>query len=126
MLNIYSHQNKKNKSGFVLLCSAVNLSKHNIYTLFGRLKQFFSCFITPYLKHHSVHLWNSPVFREQVKCCLFLNVMTCFEQIKEIMYQQWNMTLQADLIWTCGQHVLFHNSFGCFCLHLCVHRSKSK
>ena len=24
-------------------CSPVNLSKHNIYTLFRRLKQFFSC-----------------------------------------------------------------------------------
>ena len=34
----------------------------------------------------------------------------------EIMFQNFNMTLWADLIWTCGQHVLFHNIFGYFCM----------
>ena len=29
---------------FLLLCSPVNLLKHNIYALFGRLKQYFTCF----------------------------------------------------------------------------------
>ena len=41
------------------LCSPVNLSKHNIYALFGRLKQFFSCFSAPYLMHHSVNKQNT-------------------------------------------------------------------
>ena len=27
-------------------------------TIFGRLKQLFSCFITPYLRHYFVILWN--------------------------------------------------------------------
>ena len=36
------------------------------------------------------------------------------------MYQKWNTALLADLIWICGQHVLFCNIFVCFCLHLCV------
>ena len=27
------------------------------------------------------------------------------------------MALLANLIWTCGQLVLFYNIFGCFCLH---------
>ena len=29
---------------FLALCSPVNLLKHNIYALFGRLKQYFTCF----------------------------------------------------------------------------------
>ena len=39
------------------------------------------------------------------------------EQTKEIMYQKWKTAFLADLIWTCGQHVLFRNIFVCFCLH---------
>ena len=46
-LKVYSHKTKNFKSVFLLLCSPVNLSKHNIYALFGRLKQFFSCFYHP-------------------------------------------------------------------------------
>ena len=42
-LKIYSHK-AKNFKVFLLLCSPVYLSKHNIYALFGRLKQFLSCF----------------------------------------------------------------------------------
>ena len=32
------------KSILVVLASPVNLLKHNIFTLFGRIKQYFSCF----------------------------------------------------------------------------------
>ena len=43
------------------------------------------------------------------------------EQTKEIMYWKWNKALLADLIWTCGQHVLFHNIFRCSCLgYMCA------
>ena len=38
------------KSVFILLCSPVDLLKHKIYALFGRLKQFLSCFFTPYFR----------------------------------------------------------------------------
>ena len=31
------------------------------------------------------------------------------------------MALLADLIWICGQHVLFCYIFGWFCLHLSMH-----
>ena len=41
------------------------------------------------------------------------------EQLREIMYFKWDTALLADLIWTCGQHVLFHNIFVCF-ITLCV------
>ena len=37
-------QNKKNSKYFLAFCSAVNLLKHNIYALFGRLKQYVTCF----------------------------------------------------------------------------------
>ena len=37
------------------------------------------------------------------------------------MSRKWNMDLLVDLVWTCGQHVLFLNIFVCFCLHQCVH-----
>ena len=29
---------------FLALCSPINLLKHNIYALFGRLRQYFACF----------------------------------------------------------------------------------
>ena len=48
-LKIYSHKTNNFKSVFLLLCSPVNLSKHNVYALYGRLKQFFCVFIAPYL-----------------------------------------------------------------------------
>ena len=44
----------------LLLCSPANLSKHNIYALFGRLKHTLVGFISSYLMHHSIILWNSP------------------------------------------------------------------
>ena len=34
----------KNFKVFLALCSPVNLLKHNIYALFGRLRQYFACF----------------------------------------------------------------------------------
>ena len=51
---------KKKLKVFLFLCSRVNLSKHGIYALFGRLKQFlklfyYSRFDAPF----SVILWNS-------------------------------------------------------------------
>ena len=62
LLKISSHKMKKIKSVFLLLglCSQVNLSKHNIYTLFGRLKQFFSCFCGSIISitHASMHSVN--------------------------------------------------------------------
>ena len=49
-------------------------------------------------------------FSERVKYCLYLQCFDMFvEQTKEIMYQKWKRALLADLIWTCGQHVLFCN-----------------
>ena len=45
---------KKIKSVLLLLCSQVNLSKHYIYALFGRLKQFLVDSVAPYLMQHSV------------------------------------------------------------------------
>ena len=36
-------QNEKISKSFLLLYSPGDLSIHNIHTLFGRLKQFFSC-----------------------------------------------------------------------------------
>ena len=96
-LKIYSHKTKKN----LLLCSPVDLSKHNFYTLFGVLKEFSVVFITPYLMYHSVILWNSPstdAFSEQVKRCpLFLCFDMFIEPKKERMYQKWNMALLANL-----------------------------
>ena len=41
--NSFILDRKKIKIGFLMLCSPVYLSKHNIYALFGRLKQFLSC-----------------------------------------------------------------------------------
>ena len=37
-------QNEKFLKYFLALCSPINLLKHNIYALFGRLKQYFACF----------------------------------------------------------------------------------
>ena len=37
-------QNENFLKYFLALCSPVNLLRHNIYALFGRLKQYFSCF----------------------------------------------------------------------------------
>ena len=44
MLKRYSHKTKKFLSIFLVLHSPVNLLKHDIYALFGRLKQYFTCF----------------------------------------------------------------------------------
>ena len=80
----------------------------------------FSCFYRSIFVALFCYLVEQPIhaFSEQVNYCLFLQ---CFdmhvEKTKEIMYQKWNRALLADLIWTCGQHVLFCNIFGCFCLH---------
>ena len=30
------------------------------------------------------------------------------------MYHKWNRAFLADLIWTCGQHILFCNIFSVF------------
>ena len=114
---------KNFKSGFLLLCSSV---KHNIYTLFKRLKQFSRCFYCSifdvpfcYLVEKTIH-----VFSEQVKNCLFLKNFDMFvEQTKAIMYRKWNMALPANLIWTCGQHVLFHNILVVFYI-VRAHKSK--
>ena len=43
------------------LCSPVHLLKHNIYALFGRLKQYFTCFDCSIIfMRYSVILWKSP------------------------------------------------------------------
>ena len=44
MLKDILPQNEHVLSIFLALCSPVNLLKHNIYPLFGRLKQYFACF----------------------------------------------------------------------------------
>ena len=44
MLKDMLPQNKNFFKDFLALCSPVNLLKHNISTLFGRLKQYFPCF----------------------------------------------------------------------------------
>ena len=93
------------------------LSKHNNYALFGILKQFFSCFYHSIFDATVCYLLESLIhaLREQVKYCLFQLFLQCFEifveQTKEIMYRKWNTAFLADLIWTCGQYVLFRNIF---------------
>ena len=42
------------------------------------------------------------------------------EQIKEILYPNWNMVLLTDLILTSGKYFIFHNIFGCVYLHPCM------
>ena len=47
-LKVYSHKTIIFLKYILVLCSPVNLLKHNIFALFGRLKQYFSwfyCFI---------------------------------------------------------------------------------
>ena len=44
LLKIYYHTTKFFKTIFLGLCSPVSSLKHNIYALFGRLKQYFTCF----------------------------------------------------------------------------------
>ena len=62
---------------FSLLCSSVNLSKHNIYALFGRLKQFFSCFSSSIYDAPFCYLVEYPIyaFSKQVKYCLFQSIL---------------------------------------------------
>ena len=43
-LKIYSHKTKIFQSILLALYSPDNLLKHYIYALFGRLKQYFTCF----------------------------------------------------------------------------------
>ena len=43
-LKIYSHKTQKFFNILLALCSPVNLLKHIIYALYGRLKQYFACF----------------------------------------------------------------------------------
>ena len=59
---------------------------------------------------HSVNKGNAAYFNRSV---MFV------EYTKQVMYRKWNTALLADLIWTCGQHVLFRNIFGCF-VYICV------
>ena len=125
-IHVYSPKQKSSKC-FLLLCSPVNLSKHNIYTLTRRFEQFSVVFIAYNSMQSFCYLVEYPIHAcsEQVKCCLFLQCFDVFvDQAKEIMmYWKWNTALLADLIWTCGQHLLFCIIFGCCCymyLHLCV------
>ena len=50
--------------------------------------------------------------------------VVCFdmyvEQTNVLMYRKWNMALLYNLVWICGQHVLFRNIFGCLCLCACT------
>ena len=113
---IYCHKRKNLK----VLYSPVNLSKHNIYAFFGRLKQFFHCIYHFIFNAPFCNLVEQPIhtFSKQVKYCLFLHCFDMFVEVtKEIIYRKWNTALLVDLIWACGQHVLFHNIFVCFCLH---------
>ena len=98
----------------LLLCSPVYLLKHNIYALFGRLKQFFSCFYGTIFDALFCYLVEQPIhaFNVQVKYCLFLHCFDIFVKETKEMCRTWNMALLADLILTCGQHVFF--------LHLCM------
>ena len=97
-------QNKKFLKCFLLLCSPVNLSKHNIYTLFGKLKQFFSCFYHSISDAPFCYLVEQPIhaLSEQMKYCIFLQCFDIFvEQPREIMHWKWNTALLADMILTC-------------------------
>ena len=88
--------------------------KTQFYALNGRLKQFFTGFYRFTFDALFCYLVEQPIhaFTEQMKYCLFFQCFDMFvEQTKEIMYQKWNMALLADLIWTCGHHVLFCNIF---------------
>ena len=57
--------------------TSFNLSRHNIYSLFGRLKQFFSCFYRSILD--TCYLGPIHAFNEQVKYCLFQLFLQCFD-----------------------------------------------
>ena len=112
---------------FLLLCSPVNLSKQNIYAIFSRLKQFFSYFITPYLMHYSVILWNSPsciqleLYMYTAYCNHSCNVlMFLLNTQKKLFYQKWNIILLAYLIWTCHQDVLLHNISLVVFVYICA------
>ena len=78
------------KRCFLLLYSPVSQSKHNIYALFGRFKQFFSCFYRSIFDAPFCYLVKQPIhaFSEQVTYCLFQSFLQCFdmfvEQTKEI------------------------------------------
>ena len=70
-----------------------------IYALFGRLKQFFSCFYHSIFDAPFCYIAEKPIhtFSEQVKYCLFLQCFDMFvEQTKEIMYQKWNRALTGQ------------------------------
>ena len=122
---IYSHKTKIFKS--IFYCYVHQFTYQNT-TLTHYLEdfQFFSCFYHFIFVAVFCYLVEEPIhaFCEQVKYCLFLH---CFdmlvEKTKELMYQKWNRALLVDLIWTCGQHVLFCYIFVCFCLHCAAHKS---
>ena len=75
-----------------------SLSKHNIYALFERLEQFFSCF------YHSI--FNAPfcylvgylihALSEQDKYCLFQYFLQCFDMI---VLQIIEPEVEYDLNW---------------------------
>ena len=85
---IYPHKRGKLKLFFYCF---VNLSKHNIYALFGRFKQFLSCF-GPHLMYHSVTFLKSPSMQE--KDCLFFQ---CFvEKKRNVPEVEYGRTGQPD------------------------------
>ena len=55
MLKDILEQNENFLKYFLALCSPVNLLKHNIFELFGRLKQYFAGFDC------SIFLWAIPL-----------------------------------------------------------------
>ena len=61
-VKIYSHKtNNFLKCVFIVMLTMLTmLSNHNIYALFGRLKQFAVVLKPPYSMRHSVILWNRP------------------------------------------------------------------
>ena len=89
---------------FLMLCSAVNLSKHNIHALFGSLKQFFNCFYHSIFEAHSVILWNSPFVHSVYKLNTAYfnhscNVFTCLLNKQKMLVPEveYGLTCRPDL-----------------------------
>ena len=123
LLKFYSTKRKFVKVFFIVMFTSLLIKTQHLIGIIWKIEAVFHLF-------SSLHICCTILlscgiahaFSEQVKYCLFLH---CFDMLventKEIMYQKWNRTLLADLIWTGGQHVLFFNGFVLFLFTLCMH-----
>ena len=86
---------KKKVFFIVMLTSKIFKTQHLHIT--WKIEACFSVvFITPYMMHHSVILWNS----------LIQWFLQCFDtfvekQKKQCTYWKWKLALMVNLMWTC-------------------------